>query len=47
MTIMENIPTEKEISRLLDEGKVVVIGRERGCVVTYIENAPVYPTVTE
>ncbi len=30
---MENMPTEKEISRLLDEGKVVVIGRERGCVV--------------
>ncbi len=41
------MPTEKEISKLLDEGKVVVIKRERGCVVTYIENAPVHSTVTE
>jgi len=34
MTIMRNIPTEKEISKLLDEGKVVEIWEEKGAVIT-------------
>lgn len=35
---MMNIPTEKEISKWLDEGKVVVIGKEKGLIVTYISS---------
>ena len=35
---MAKIPTEKEISKWLDEGKVVVIGMEKGIVVTHITN---------
>lgn len=35
---MMNIPTEKEISKWLDEGKVVVIGEEKGIVITRITN---------
>lgn len=32
------IPRESEISKWLDEGKVVVIGEEKGIIATNIEN---------
>lgn len=35
--IPNRIPTEKEISKWLDEGKVVVIGKERKMVVVSIK----------
>ena len=42
MTIMRNIPTEKEISKLLDEGKVVVIEGYKDAVLVTTESRGVY-----
>ena len=41
MTIMRNIPTEKEISRLLDKGKVVVIEGYKNAVLMTTESRDV------
>jgi len=42
MTVMRNIPTEKEISKLLDEGKVVVIEGYKDAVLVTTESRGVY-----